>query len=120
MTPVFLIPAYNPDRRLVDIVVRLAAAGAPVVVVADGSEPGRRPVFEALDPIAGVTVLRRGTNRGHGAALHTRLAPYLDPTAAGERVVTRDAHGHPVLGHSAPFECHIRPPPPTTRSEKGD
>src|SRR3546814_7758572 len=88
MTPVFLIPAYNPDRRLVDIVVRLAAAGAPVVVVDDGSEPGRRPVFEALDPIAGVTVLRHGSNCGKGAALKTGMAHICDAHGAAAGIVT--------------------------------
>ena len=43
---IVLIPAYEPDQKLVDLVTSLRHCGQTVVVVDDGSGPGYQPVFQ--------------------------------------------------------------------------
>ncbi|WP_433042827.1 glycosyltransferase family 2 protein [Dactylosporangium sp. CS-033363] len=88
-----LIPAYEPDHRLVELLadLRSAAPGAPLVVVDDGSGPAYRRVFAAAR-ILGCTVLTHPVNKGKGEALKTgfRYATSLHP---GRAVVCADADG---------------------------
>jgi putative flippase GtrA len=89
-----LIPAYNPDQRLLRLVVELKAAGLDrIVVVDDGSRADCQPVFARLQAEPGCTVLRHAVNLGKGRALKTGLNQcyLLDADAAG--VVTADADG---------------------------
>ncbi|MFT4214702.1 MAG: bifunctional glycosyltransferase family 2/GtrA family protein [Microbacterium sp.] len=87
---VVLIPAFEPDARLVALVRELAADG-PVVVVDDGS--GRRfaDVF-AQAAAAGALVCTHPRNRGKGAALRTGFA-FVAQTWPAADVVTADADG---------------------------
>ncbi|WP_062464691.1 bifunctional glycosyltransferase family 2/GtrA family protein [Demequina soli] len=85
-----LIPAYEPDARLVDLVAALRP-GAAVVVVDDGSGPAHRPHFDACEAL-GATVLRHPANRGKAAALRTGFAWAL-AHAPGEAVVCADSDG---------------------------
>jgi glycosyltransferase involved in cell wall biosynthesis len=91
---VALIPVFMPDRRLVELVGELRAAGfGSIVVVDDGSPPESAPVFGAVAAIPGCTLLRHEVNRGKGRAIKTGLKFFLErcPEAAG--VVTVDADG---------------------------
>jgi putative flippase GtrA len=90
---VILIPAYQPDRRLVDLVRSLQATGTPVVVVDDGSDAECAAVFAAVRQMAHSTVLRHSANQGKGAALKTGLEHIANhfPDHAG--AVTADADG---------------------------
>ena len=72
MGSVIVIPAYNPDRALPDLVRRLLETGNRVVVVDDGSMESCQPVFERLRNTA--VVLHHPFNRGKGAAIKTALA----------------------------------------------
>lgn len=87
---IILIPAYEPDGRLIELVQRLAGT-APVVVVDDGS--GRRfaDVFDFASA-AGAHVLTHARNRGKGAALRTGFA-FIQERWPGATVVTADADG---------------------------
>ncbi|MDR2367484.1 MAG: bifunctional glycosyltransferase family 2/GtrA family protein [Deltaproteobacteria bacterium] len=95
--PWVLIPAYQPDQKLVDLVDRLAELGAfaRILVVNDGSSSDRDGIFESLAARDGdVTVLRHAVNRGKGQALKTGLNHYLlesDPSSTG--MVCCDADG---------------------------
>lgn len=94
--PVFvLIPAYQPDKVLVDIVRQLAQADGicGVVVVDDGSDAKCRPLFDEIQQITGAHVLRHFTNLGKGMAIKTGLnygACTFDGCAGA---VTADADG---------------------------
>jgi len=92
---VILIPAFEPDERLVDL-VRALGSGDPVLVVDDGSGPSFAPVFAAVTA-AGATVLAHPRNRGKGAALRTgfEAASVRWPAAS---VVTADADGQHTPG----------------------
>ncbi len=63
---IVLVPAYEPDDRLLELLADLAPH--PVVVVDDGSGDAYRPVFDAAAAL-GADVLRLETNHGKGAAL---------------------------------------------------
>lgn len=60
---IVVIPAYQPDDRLVDLVNELREKTAyPILVVDDGSSSDRAPVFEAVGRIC--TVLRASASYG--------------------------------------------------------
>src|SRR5437762_2282665 len=61
------IPAYNKDRFIGSLVLKLRARDRHVVVVDDGSTDATAKVAEA----AGATVLRHPHNRGKTAAVKT-------------------------------------------------
>lgn len=90
---IVLIPAYQPDERLV-VLARTLRTGAPaahVVVVDDGSGPRYSEIFGAVAAL-GCTVVAHATNRGKGAALRTGLA-HLAPRHPGQDVVCADCDG---------------------------
>lgn len=77
---IILIPAYEPDVRLINLVTSMRAPGprgaasAPhIVIVDDGSGPAFRSIFDRV-AVLGATVLRHRVNRGKGAALKTGFA----------------------------------------------
>jgi len=94
---VVLIPAYEPDQHLVDIVAELRrqAPTWQVVVVDDGSGARHSTVFTMVAAL-GATVLTHDRNRGKGAALKTGFA-WVRGHAPGETVVCADADGQHLV-----------------------
>ena len=89
-----LIPAYNPDDRLLDLVKELAALGLEhLVVVNDGSDREHAAVFESLASLENVSVCEHPFNKGKGAALKTGLQFIQDEDAELLGVITADADG---------------------------
>lgn len=90
---IVLIPAYEPDLRLVRLVVDLLAedAAVTVLVVDDGSGPAYDGVFSVASD-AGAHLLRFPVNRGKGAALRSGFAWVAD-RGTGEPVVCADCDG---------------------------
>ena len=74
-----LIPAYEPDRKMLGVIADLGKTGFDVVIVDDGSGPEYAELFEqAAERLSGksgrgVTLLIHDVNRGKGAALKTGL-----------------------------------------------
>jgi len=93
MKPVIIIPALNPDEKLIALVENLNAAGLQVVVVNDGSEDSCLGVFEAIRNRLQCDVRCHLKNLGKGAALKTgiRYASAKYPECSG--YVTADADG---------------------------
>jgi glycosyltransferase involved in cell wall biosynthesis len=94
MNVAVLIPAYNPDERLLEVVAGLIAGGVPhLVVVDDGSRPACAPVLDRLLAQPRCQLLRHAFNLGKGRALKTGLNSLLvqHPDYCG--VVTADADG---------------------------
>lgn len=85
-----LIPAYQPDHHLSDLVKELTAAAFRVVVVNDGSTAGLE-IFEELRKMENVTVLENPVNRGMGGALKTGFAYMAEHGFEG--VIEADADG---------------------------
>ena len=94
METVALIPAYEPDERLVVFADRLSLEGfRRVVVVDDGSGERFRALFDALAARPFCTVLRHAVNRGKGAALKMGLAFIRERLPDVRGVVTADSDG---------------------------
>ncbi|GAA1747653.1 glycosyltransferase [Nostocoides vanveenii] len=87
---IVLIPSYEPDGRLPQLVADLGGT-APVVVVDDGSGPAYGPVF-AECARRGAVIVTHPENRGKGAALKTGFA-YAGTHFPGESVVCADSDG---------------------------
>ena len=89
-----VIPAYEPDDKLINLMDNLVAAGlSPIVVVNDGSEPdayGR--IFEAVAE-RGAVVLEHAVNMGKGRALKTAFNYCLNEYKDIAGVITADSDG---------------------------
>ncbi len=90
---IVLIPAYEPDERLVALVrqIRSAATELNVLVVDDGSGAAYRMLFDEAAR-AGAVVIRHEVNRGKGRALKTGFA-YAASLWPGEPLVCADSDG---------------------------
>ncbi|MDF1488896.1 bifunctional glycosyltransferase family 2/GtrA family protein [Tessaracoccus caeni] len=90
---VILIPAYEPDSRLVTLVgeLSLRLPHTPIMIVDDGSGPAYAPIFDAAARV-GASVLAHTENRGKGAALRTGFAA-IASVWPGAAVVTADCDG---------------------------
>ena len=112
-----LIPAYNPDDKLVSLVDALLDKGcSQLIVVNDGSAPGSDPVFARLRQKNGVIVSDHSHNKGKGAALKTGFGLALEMGTPLRCVLTADADGQHLpddiaslarLSADAPGKIHL-------------
>ncbi len=97
-----LIPAYNPDDRLLSLVDELIRAGCrKLVIVDDGSHDESGPVFDALRGKDALVVCKHPQNLGKGAALKTGFRAIREEFASVRGVVTADADGQHLPGDIA-------------------
>jgi glycosyltransferase involved in cell wall biosynthesis len=82
-----VIPVYNHERTVADVVRRTLALDLPVVVVDDGSTDS---TYDRIKGIAGIRILRHRWNCGKGAALITGFRQ-AEKTSAW--AITLDADG---------------------------
>lgn len=94
-----LIPVYQPDHRLIDLVLGVRNQGLDVLVVNDGSTVNPS-VFQELEQ-AHIPVLHHPQNRGKGRALKTGIAHMAQE--GFQAVITADADGQ----HSIDDICRI-------------
>lgn len=88
---VALIPAYEPDEKLLTLLRELSAAGLKSIVVDDGSGADYQPLFG--EAAAYATVLSYPENQGKGHALKYGLS-YINEHIKGKFViVTLDSDG---------------------------
>ena len=87
-----LIPAYEPDQRLVYLINDLLeVCDYDIVVVDDGSGQDYKNIFDTVSSL-GCTVLTHEINRGKGAALKTGFE-YIQESKEVTGVVTADCDG---------------------------
>ncbi len=90
-----IIPSYEPDERLTELMSTLVTEDVNVVVVDDGSGENYKEVFDKVKEILGSKgiVLTHNVNKGKGRALKTAFQYVLDniPDAIG--AVTADSDG---------------------------
>ena len=92
-----VIPAYQPDEKLIKLVKDLRERiQDPIVIVDDGSDADRQGLFASLESSA--TVLHHEVNRGKGAAIKTALRYIQDVCGEGDGIVTVDADGQHLPG----------------------
>ncbi len=95
---VVVIPAYQPDEKLLGVLDAFTGqTDFSVVVVNDGSNDACRPVFDAVQAYPRVTLLAHEKNRGKGAALKTAFAYIAEHFPEAEGVLTVDADGQHLM-----------------------
>lgn len=94
MKTAIIIPALNPDMKLISLVrkIRLLSDSA-IIVVDDGSDTSCGLIFKELEDKLSCTVVRHPKNLGKGSAIKTgiELAAKKYPDLAG--YITADADG---------------------------
>ncbi len=86
-----VIPAYEPDRRMIDLVKEAAAEGFSLLLVDDGSGPEYRPLFEEAKAYA--EVISYSKNRGKGHALKRAFSWLLSHEMGEYSVILLDSDG---------------------------
>ena len=86
-----VIPAYNHDHKVKDVVENALKLKMPVIVVDDGSTDS---TFDRIRAIEGISILRHLTNQGKGAAIMTG---FTRAVKVADWAITLDADGqhHP-------------------------
>lgn len=89
---IVLIPSYEPNESLIDLITKLKEeTDYTVLVVDDGSDETYSHIFRAAQE-RGCIVLRHPINAGKGAALKTGFA-HIAQEYSGESVVCADSDG---------------------------
>jgi glycosyltransferase involved in cell wall biosynthesis len=86
----FVIPVYNHARNIEHVVCAALEAGAPVVVVDDGSSDETKDIVARLSQ---AVVVRHSENRGKGAAILTGLLTAGAAPVQARFAVTVDGDG---------------------------
>ena len=89
-----LIPAFNPDHHLLQLIDDLIDSNFnSIVVINDGSVLACAPVFEAIEMKKQCRLLRHAANLGKGRALKTGINYSLAHIQGLNGIVTCDADG---------------------------
>ena len=82
-----IIPAYEPDKRLIQVVqdITIKLPKARIIVVNDGSGPGYNDYYDETAFI-GATVLTHPINKGKGAAVTSPPMQQQDARRIGIRM----------------------------------
>lgn len=82
-----IIPVYNHEQKIAEVVRDAKKLSFPVIVVDDGSTDS---TYERIKDIKGITVLRHDKNMGKGAAIKTG---FVKAAGTASWAVTIDADG---------------------------
>ena len=93
MKPVIIIPALNPDEKLINLVGKLKKGNLPIVIINDGSKKECADIFEILKSRFQCDIFTHTKNMGKGAAIKTgiRYSFQRYPKSCG--YVTADSDG---------------------------
>ena len=91
LVKIVLIPAYEPDGSLIQVLKELEERGFVRVVVDDGSSAKCQTVFDEVSGHA--VLLRHEVNKGKGEALKTGMRYIAEHFPEDSIVVTADADG---------------------------
>lgn len=95
---IVVIPAYEPDEKLLHVLDDFTRqTDFSIVVVNDGSSEACRPVFDAVKSFDRVTLLEHDVNKGKGAAMKTAFRYIGEHWPESETVMTVDADGQHLV-----------------------
>ncbi|SFS41256.1 bifunctional glycosyltransferase family 2/GtrA family protein [Paenibacillus sp. 453mf] len=87
-----LIPAYEPDNRLLELIIQLQRCElGPIVVIDDGSGPAYSKIFALVKSLR-CTVLTHEANLGKGRALKTGFE-HIQKNGLPGPIITADSDG---------------------------
>lgn len=93
-----IIPAYQPDEKVLTTINGLVEAGYnDILVVDDGSSESCNDIFKTVEQMQECTLLRHPVNKGKGAALKTAIEYFVANRKDKEAVVTVDADGQHLV-----------------------
>lgn len=91
---VAVIPAYQPDEKLLGVAESLLKqTDYAVLIVDDGSRESCQPIFAQLEGYDRITVLHHEVNKGKGAAMKTAFRYIQEHMPEEEGLITIDADG---------------------------
>lgn len=90
--PVLLVPAFQPDEKLLELLRMLKEMKYPIIVINDGSSKECAQYFDAAERM-GIQVLHHAVNLGKGRALKTGFNEVMLSFPDAYGVVTADADG---------------------------
>lgn len=93
MNPIIIIPALNPDERLIYLAESLKKEGFEIVVINDGSAEEYKYIFEKLETDLSCSVCTHTQNEGKGTAIKTGIKYAYDTFRGISGYVTADADG---------------------------
>lgn len=93
MKPIIIIPALNPDERLIYLAENLKKEGFEIVVINDGSAEEYKHIFEKLITDLKCSVCTHEHNQGKGIAIKTGIKYAHDNYRDISGYVTADADG---------------------------
>ena len=93
-----LIPSFNPDKNLTDLVEKLSIdSWNKIVIVDDGSSHESSHIFDKLKAVNNVYIISHSNNQGKGAALKTGIRYIDDSSKKLKGIVTADADGQHLV-----------------------
>ena len=92
---IVLIPAYKPDKELLNLAVGLKEKGFKIVVVNDGSGKEYDNIFEEIKDIC--DIVAHETNKGKGRAIKTGIEYIMDNLSDHPYFITADADGQHLI-----------------------
>ena len=90
---VVVIPAYEPDNKLVNLVRELSQDGFGILVIDDGSGEKYKPVFDQVSEFPNTHVIANEKNMGKGATLKHGFRRITEFFPDCKIFVTADADG---------------------------
>lgn len=91
ITRIALIPAYEPESQLIDLLQNAQEKGLKTIVIDDGSGHSFSDIFDRAAEFA--VILTHSENRGKGCAIKTGLKYIREHDSRPYTVVTMDADG---------------------------
>ena len=110
MKKIALIPTYQPDKKLIELVEELKNNGYDTIVVNDGSSAIYENIFKECRKLS--TVISYDTNMGKGFALKKGLQ-YIKDNYTNYIVVTLDSDGQHTVNDATKLYKYIEKNPDT-------
>lgn len=115
---IVLIPAYEPNEKLIDLVKKIGNENLEIVVVDDGSKKGFQHIFKEVEKDA--YVIHHDINRGKGRALKTGFKYIKDNYQGKYIVITLDCDGQHKLDDAMKlFNYNIKHPDDLVLGSRG-